>query len=199
MRHFCLILTILLLATPGFRGRAQAPAKGGGAGGVFLGRSGKPMKDMRLFLGQIVGDQEVTYARVKILTGVSAAADSAGKYEFKNFPPGKYTILYAPPEAASVMPVEISIKSFLATTKSLMPLMRGVELGTSKPYPDRAWGTQYTLVKGHTFLSEGNTMKIWNATVRKGASGPYLEIRRGVLWTGQIEPGKEIKFDAWSY
>ena len=42
-------------------------------------------------------------------------------------------------------------------------------------------------------------MKIWNATVRKGASGPYLEIRRGVLWTGQIEPGKEIKFDAWSY
>jgi hypothetical protein len=42
-------------------------------------------------------------------------------------------------------------------------------------------------------------MKIWNATVRRGPQGPFLELRRGRLWLQNFEDKSEIKFDAWSF
>lgn len=177
------------------------PAKGSAtASGVFLGRSGKPMAKARLFLGEIAGDQEVLYAKVKLPTTLpSATADDQGRFQFKGFPPGEYTIVYLPAGAPPVVPAEINIKAFLAVTKSIAPLLRNFELGKSEPYPERPWGREFTLMKGHTFMSEGPTMKIWNATVRRGQSGPYLEIRRGLIWLQKLEDGSQIRFEAWSY
>jgi hypothetical protein len=170
------------------------------ADGVFLGRSGKPMANARLVLGEVVGDQEVTYARVKLVGNVSTAvADREGRFQFKGFTPDTYTIVYQPSGVSDVLPIQINIKPFLAADKSITPLLRGVELGKNEPYAARAWGRRFTLLKGHTFYSQGPIMKIWNATVRQGRGGPYMEIRRGVLWTDRFEDGSEIKLEAWSY
>ncbi len=181
--------------------QAKAPVRGTAvANGVFLGRSGKPMAQARLFLGEIVGDHEVTYAKVKLPTTLpTAVTDQQGRFQFKGFPPGEYTIVYQPPGTPPVVPAEINIKPFLAVTKSIAPLLRGFELGKSEPYPERPWGGQFTLLKGHTFMSEGPTMKIWNATVRRGQYGPYMEIRRGLIWMQRLEDGSQIRFEAWSY
>lgn len=177
------------------------PAKGSAtASGVFHGRSGKPMARARLFLGEIVGDQEVLYAKVKLPTTLpSATADDQGRFQFKGFPPGEYTIVYLPAGAPPVVPAEIHIRAFLAVTKSIAPLLRNFELGKSEPYPERPWGREFTLMKGHTFMSEGPTMKIWNATVRRGQNGPYMEIRRGLIWLQKLEDGSQIRFETWSF
>lgn len=177
------------------------PAKASAtANGVFVGRSGKPMAKARVILGQVVGDQEVTYAKIKLPPSLpSATTDDQGRFQFKGFPPGEYTIVYVPAGTPPVVPAEISIKAFLAVTKSIAPLLRGFELGTREPYPERPWGQTFTLMKGHTFWSEGPTMKIWNATVRRGTSGPYLEIRRGLIWLQRLQDGSQIRFEAWSY
>jgi len=42
-------------------------------------------------------------------------------------------------------------------------------------------------------------MKIWNATVRRGQNGPYMEIRRGLIWLQRFEDGSQIRFEAWSF
>jgi len=199
MRRFSVLAALLLMAGAGLRSAAQAPSKGGTVTGVFLGRSGKPMKNARLALGQVVSDQLHIYAKVRIISGAAATADDAGKFELKDFAPGKYTLVYVPAGAAALWPVEVRISSLLAQTPSKMPMMKNVELGGDKPNPDQNWPGQFTLLRGHTFLSEGAYMKIWNATARKGASGPYFEVRKGILWTAEISPGSQIKFDAWSY
>ena len=41
-------------------------------------------------------------------------------------------------------------------------------------------------------------MKIWNATARLGSQGPYIEIRRGVIWQEQLKDKSQIKLVAWS-
>ena len=170
------------------------------ATGLFVGRSGKPMANARLVLGKVVGNDVVTYATVKLVDEVSTAvADAEGRFEFKGFTPGAYTIVYRPSKAGGMFPVEIDIRSFLATTKSTAPLLQGFELGKEKPLAERAWGRRFTLLKGHTFYSRGQSMKIWNATIRQGPGGPYMEIRRNVLWTGQFDDNSEIKFEAWGY
>lgn len=170
------------------------------ATGVFLGRSGKPMADARLILGEVMGDEDVTYARVRLVAKVAAAvADAQGRFQFKGFTPGTYTVVYQPSGAGGVLPVQINIRPFLATTKSITPLLYNVELGTNEPYAERTWAGRFTLLKGHTFYSQGPSMKIWNATVRQGARGPYLEIRRGVVWMGRFDHGSEINYEAWSF
>lgn len=170
------------------------------ATGVFMGRSGKPMAGARLVLGEVAGDDTVLYARVRLVDKVRAAvADAQGRFQFKGFDPGTYTIVYEPPGAGGVLPVQINIRAFLATTRSITPLLYDVELGKNEPYAERRWGGRFTLLKGHTFYSQGPSMKIWNATIRQGSRGPYLEIRRGVVWMSRFDYDSEIKFDAWSY
>jgi hypothetical protein len=42
-------------------------------------------------------------------------------------------------------------------------------------------------------------MKVWNATVRRGQLGPFLELRRGLVWLQDFDDKSEIKFEAWSF
>jgi hypothetical protein len=75
-----------------------------------------------------------------------------------------------------------------------------VEVGKSfEPLAERAWGQTFSLLKGHTFWSMGANMKIWNATVRWHKQGPYLEMRKGVVWLETIDEKSQIKLEAWSY
>jgi len=172
-----------------------------GPGGVFLGRSGKPMAKARLILAEVLGDDEVTFAKVRLLAKTApVTADEKGQFQLKVLAPGNYTIVYQPAGVSSPLPAEINIKPLVAVAKSILPLMRNVEVGASgAPLPDRAWGQGFTLLKGHTFYSEGPYMKIWNATVRRGANGPYLEIRKGILWQERLDENSRIKLIAWSY
>ena len=197
IRLFVLVGALALLAQA--QKQTTEPKSGTVAGGVFVGRSGKPMAKARLVLGEILGDQEVTYAKVKLLTGLPPSiCDDQGRFQLKGFPPGEYTIVYQPGGAGAV-PAEINIKPFLGVTRSLTPELRGYELGKNEPYPERIWGREFTLLKGHTFYSEGANMKIWNATVRRGPQGPYVEIRRGLIWQQRIDNNVQIKIEAWSY
>ncbi len=207
------VAAVLLLWAAASLGLAQptkAPAKGAAptpppkgsatVTGVFMGRSGKPMVKARLFLGELVGDHEVLYARLKLPTTLpSATTDDQGRFQFQGLPPGEYTIVYLPAGAPPVVPAEINIRAFLAVTQSIAPLLRNFELGKSEPYAERPWGREFTLMKGHTFMSEGPTMKIWNATVRRGQTGPYMEIRRGLIWHQKMHDGSQIRFEAWSF
>jgi len=115
------------------------------------------------------------------------------------FEPGRWTIIYLPPGFKAAIPNEIDISPLEAVEKSILPLMVRVELGTTQPYPSRPWGPQFTLLKGHTFWSMGAQMKIWNATVRRGAQGPFLEVRRGGIWLQDMTDKTEIRFTAWTF
>ncbi len=165
------------------------------AGGTFTDRSGKPIPKARLYLAEVAEDANILHATVK-LTDYTATTDANGRFEFKNFKPGVYTILYVLPGGPSVVPARMSIKSLSAVETSPMPLMKGVELGGKEP--DRAWGNLYTLLKGHTFLAQGPHMKIWNTTVRRGRAGPYFEMRKGVIWLDRLGDKSQIKFQAWT-
>ncbi len=170
------------------------------ATGVFTGRSGKPIAKARLYLAEISGDEVFFQATVKLVPKVSTAVtDEEGGFQFKGFIPGTYTIAYQPPGVTGVVPVAIATKTLSATDDSIMPLLRDFEIGTDRPFSERAWGRRFTLLKGHTLYSMGPKMKIWNASVRYGQRGPYLEIRRGLIWTDKFEDNSEIRFEAWSY
>ena len=170
------------------------------ASGVFLGRSGKPMAKARLILAEIKGDNEVTYAKIVLPAQLpTATADASGAFQFTGLSPGEYTILYQPTGGAGVLPASIDIKALIGVTKSIAPLLRGTELGTGDPYASRPWGGAFTILKGHTFHSEGPYMRIWNATIRRGQEGPFLEMRKGVVWSARLDGKSPIKFSAWGY
>jgi len=181
--------------------KAPPPAKADTvADGVFVGRSGKPMAKAKVFLGEVTADEDFPYALVKLpgrLPG--AVTDEQGRFQFKNFPPGRYTIVYQPAGAGGLMPVQIKIAALSATDQSIAPGLRGIELGKVEPFADRTWTKMFTLLKGHTLMTQGDAMKLWNATVRRNPTGPYLEIRRGVIWLQQLGDKSQIKLDAWSY
>jgi hypothetical protein len=166
------------------------------ASGTFLGKSGKPMAGARLILCQALEDQ----GKIRLLPNVpTATADKLGRFGFHDFDPGRWTIIYLPAGVNAGIPNEIDIGALEAVDKSLAPLLVKYELGTSQAYDARRWGPQFTLLKGHTFWSMGAQMKIWNATVRRGQQGPFLEIRRGRVWLQDLEDKTEIKFVAWSF
>jgi len=170
------------------------------ARGLFVGRSGKPMARARLMLADISGDDVFRYARIRLVAKVATAvADADGKFEFKGFTPGVYTIVYQPPGSAGIVPVEIPIRTLSGTTDSIAPLLRGFELGRETPFGKRAWGTYFTLLDGHTLYSDGPKMRIWNATARYAQGGAHLEMRRGEPWTARLDAGSEIRFEAWSF
>jgi len=181
---------------------AKPQAKPGAAAtGVFTGRSGKPMAHMRLILANVVGDQELSFAKIKLpVNPATAVTNDKGEFTFTSVTPGTYLILYEPASAPGALPAEISIKALAAVTQSPMPLLRDVEFGASgPPNPDRVWGRTFTLLKGHTFYAQGANMKIWNATARWGPHGPYMEVRRGVIVLQQFPEQGPIKLVAWSY
>jgi hypothetical protein len=179
--------------------KSQAKRSTTMATGTFVGRSGKPMAGARIMLGKVLKDQDVLYAQLKIVDGAAAVVDAKGHFQLKGFTPGSYALVYQPAGASNVLPVEISIRALIAETNSPMPLLRNVEIGNGESYPERIWGKQFVLLKGHTFLSLGANMKIWNATVRRIPSGPQLEIRRRIIWMEKLADNSEIKFNAWSY
>jgi hypothetical protein len=180
---------------------AKPPAKAEAvAEGVLVGRSGKPMAKAKLFLGEVVADEDFTYARVKLPAKLPAAvANDQGRFQFKGFPPGRYTIVYQPAGTGGVLPVDIGIGALSAVDRSMAPGLKGIELGKSEPFADRAWTRMFTLLKGHTLMTEGANMKVWNATARRNPAGPYVEIRRGVIWLQQLGDKSQIRLEAWSF
>lgn len=204
VRTTLLMLAVGAFVCPGLQLKAQPPKPqpkaDAVAGGVFVGRSGKPMAKARLFLGEVAGDEETTYALIRLPDHLpSAVADEEGRFEFKSFPPGKYTIVYQPAGTGGVLPRRFSIKALVAVDSSMAPGLRGIEMGTSEPFAERAWGRTFALLKGHTFMTEGNFMKIWNATLRRNPQGPFLEMRRGLLWMQQLGDKSQIKFEGWGF
>jgi len=138
-------------------------------------------------------------SRVKLGGLPIAQTDAKGQFQLSGFAPGYYTILYAPSGSPSIVPVEISIKALEAVTRSILPGVKNVEIGTTQPLDERRWGATLTLLKGHTFWGDGTNMKIWNASLRRGPSGPYLEVRRGSIWQVDLNDKTRIKMDAWSF
>lgn len=197
LRVMALVVTLVSTGQPA----KSQPKSGAPASGVFAGRSGKPMANMRLILAEVTGDQELTYAKIKLaVSPATAVTDDKGQFQFAGVAPGMYAVLFAPVSGSKTLPAEISIKALAAVTPSPMPLLRDVQIGDSgPPNPDRLWGKTFTLLKGHTFYAEGANMKIWNATARWGPQGPYMEIRRGVIFQQQFPSTGPIKLVAWSY
>ncbi len=194
MRPIWVCTLVLAATTLSFPG--EQPKPGTTANGTFLGKSGKPMAGARLILAELIEDQ----GRIRVLLNVpTVTTDPAGKFVLRGFTPGRWTILYLPTGANAAIANEIDISALEAVDKSILPLLNRVELGTDKPYEPRPWSKQFTLLRGHTFWSMGAQMKIWNATVRRGLKGPFLEFRRGHVWTENFQDKREIKFDAWSY
>ena len=174
----------------------SSPMKATAASGVFLGKSGKPMAGARLILGEALEDK----GKIRLLPNVpTATADKTGQFTIRGFDPGRYTLLYLPAGANAAIPNEIDLTPLEAGDKSPMPMLNRVELGTDTPNEPRPWTRQFTLMKGHTFWAQGQYMKIWNATIRRGATGPFLEFRKGRPWLQDFEDKSQIKFDAWSY
>lgn len=154
------------------------------------------MAGARLILCEAIEDQ----CRIKLLANVpTATADAAGRFTLRGYTPGRFTMIYLPAGANAAVPNEIDTSPLEAVDKSLLPLMVRMEIGKDAHYEPRAWTRQFTLLKDHTFWSMGAQMKIWNATVRRGAQGPYLELRRGRLMLCDLAEKSEVKFDAWSY
>ena len=197
LRVIALVVTVVCTGQPA----KSQPKSGAPASGVFTGRSGKPMANMRLILPEVTGDQELTYAKIKLaVSPPTAVTDDKGQFQFTGVAPGMYAVLFAPASGSKTLPAEISIKALAAVARSPMPLLRDVQIGdTGPPNPDRLWGKTFTLLKGHTFYAEGANMKIWNATARWGPQGPYMEMRRGVIFQQQFPGPGPIKLVAWSY
>jgi len=166
------------------------------ASGMFLGKSGKPMAGGRLILCELLEEQ----GKIRLLPNVpTATADNTGRFGFHGFASGgMYTIIYLPAGIDVAIPNEVNISALDAVDKSLAPLLIRTELGADQAYKPRPWGP-FTLLQGHTFWSMGAQMKIWNATVRRGQQGPFLEVRHGVIWRKDLQDKCEIKFDAWSF
>jgi len=195
MGLYTLVLAVVTGCLQGQQPKSQ-PKPSTTAGGIFLGKSGKPMAGARLILCQAMEDR----ALLKLLPNVPiATADKTGRFEFHGFTPGRWTIIWLQAGTGVPIPNEIDISPFEAVEKSTLPLLVRVELGTSRPYEPRPWGPQFTLMRGHTFWSTGPQMRLWNATVRRGQRGPFLEVRKGAIWLQNFDDKTEIKFDAWSF
>jgi len=170
------------------------------ASGMFVGRSKAPMAGVRLILCEPQVDPARHQGKLIPVKGVPAAfADAAGKFTFKGFTPGRYSIVYVLPGVDAPLPPELDVSSLDTASKSRTPLLVKVEIGASGPaFQPVMWG-DFTLLKGHTFWTLGPTMKVWNATARRGQRGPYIEVRKGVVWQQELQDKTEIRLDAWGF
>ena len=76
-----------------------------------MGRSGKPMAGAKLVLGTITGDTRYPDTLIKLARKVdTVTADKEGKFQFKGFEPGEYTVLYLPRGAGSLFPTNFASK-----------------------------------------------------------------------------------------
>ena len=107
--------------------------------------------------------------------------------------------MYYPAGGPSIAPAELSIKALAAVTRSILPAMKDIEIGTSNSLEERRWGPTLTLLRGHTFWGQGTNMKVWNATLRRGPTGPYLEVRKGLVWQANFDDKGQVKMEAWSF
>ena len=82
----------LLALTLVYGGQPAKPQpKAGAANGVFTGRSGKPMASTRLILAAVEGDQELSFAKVKLAVNPpTAITDAKGQFQFTGITPGMY-------------------------------------------------------------------------------------------------------------
>jgi len=195
-----LLPVFLTVVLPAFCSDQPKPAAKGtaSASGVLVGRSGKPLAHARVFLGKVEDTEDTLMAKVRLNGLPVSQTDAQGKFQFTGFAPGNYTILYYPAGGPSFAPSEISIQALQAVDKSILPLMKNVEIGTTTQLDDRKWAS-FTLLKGHTFWGQGEHMKIWNATAKRNPSGPYLELRKGTIWRVDLTDKGQIKMDAWSF
>lgn len=208
MSAICLRV-LVLLAVEACLLPAQQPkspaATGATASGVFVGRSGKPMARAQLMLAEVKSDEDTLQARLRLgPQPITAIADGNGRFQFKGFTPGvRYAFVYNPAGPDVVPPpVEINIKALSGAIDTFLPMLKGVEAGTrGAPYPNRVWARDFTLLKGHTLfcLHGGGYMKIWNATIRRGQLGPFLEMRKGQVVQEQFNDKGQLKLDAWSF
>jgi hypothetical protein len=200
MRHLCLsaiVLTVVIFPCTGQQPKSTTKPSTS-VSGRLTGRSGKPLAHARVFLGKVEDDREVLMANVRLSGLPFSLTDEQGTFKLSGFVPGNYTIVYYPAGGPSFAPTEIGIKALLAVDRSILPLMNGVEIGTTVPLDERKWAS-FTLLKGHTFWGQGPNMKIWNATLRRGTTGPYLEVRKGLIWETDVKDNGQIKMDAWSF
>ncbi|MCP5117807.1 MAG: hypothetical protein GY953_43870, partial [bacterium] len=94
------------------------------ATGTFMGRSGKPMAGAKLVLGTISGDTQYPDDLITLAENVdTATVDKEGKFQFKDFEPGKFTILYLPRGGGSLFPRELRVKVLGGTMDSIAPLL----------------------------------------------------------------------------
>lgn len=201
MHHFWIRAVVLAAVVPAACiAQPSKPSYKGdaSASGVLAGRSGKPMGNARVFLGKVEDTEDVLQGTVRLGGLPIAQTDAQGRFKISGFAPGRYTLMYSPAGGASIVPTEISIKALQAVTRSILPQMNAVEIGLTQPLDERKWGT-FTLLKGHTFWGQGANMKIWNATLRRGATGPYLEVRKGWIWQEDFKDKAEIKLEAWGF
>jgi len=65
-------------------------------------------------------------------------------------------IVYQLAGTTTIPPAEINIKALSAVTRSILPFMVNVEIGTSgEPFAQRLWGRTFTLLKGTHLLFAG--------------------------------------------
>ena len=85
LRVIALVVTVVCTGQPA----KSQPKSGAPASGVFTGRSGKPMANMRLILAEVTGDQELTYAKIKLaVSPPTAVTDDKGQFQFTGVAPG---------------------------------------------------------------------------------------------------------------
>jgi len=170
------------------------------ATGVFRGRSGEPMAQSMVALGTVLRNEEGRAQTIQLGPDViRTTTDAEGRFEFRDFTPGEYAVVYQPSETSAPLPAVLLITALSGNAESFMPLLENVEIGRDGDYDERTWGTGFRLMKGHTLFNKGRLMSIHNATVQTGSSGPYVEIRQGNLVTVNIDDNCQIELDAWSY
>lgn len=177
--------------------------------GALTGRASRgPLAKAWVCLGRLTKDEEGKDADL-LLTQLTAVTDEKGNFQIKGVPAGSYTLVYRPaPAAGAKSPPakgagKISVRKLAAGIRSFMPMIRDREVGVSTPFDERPWPSPewFTLLKGHTLycIPLGSLMKIWNASIRSGRQGPYLEMRKNQIWRQDFQKDTQIKFEAWSF
>ncbi len=170
--------------------------------GQLVGRlSNKPLAKAWVCLGTITQDKEGMADKI-LLTEFSAVTDDNGQFTLKDVPAGEYTLVYRPAPGGPPKGLkQVPVRDLSRFTRSIMPMLRNVEIGVREPFADRSWGG-LTLLKGHTLYCVslgGPYMKVWNATARSGAQGPCVEMRKNKLWMQNFQGNTQLKLQAWSY
>ena len=205
LKSFVLLVLVVLCRQPGL-GLPAPLLQSFTVSGSISGRVSRgPLPKAWVGLGKLTKDEDGKDDQL-LLTEFSAVADEKGNFQIKGVPAGIYTLVYRPaPPGGKSAPAKgggkISVIKLSAGIRSFMPMVRNQEVGTRDPFPQRPWSPEFTLMKGHTLfcIPMGSLMKIWNASVRSGRQGPYLEMRKSQIWTQNIGKDTQFKIETWSF